>query len=63
MAYAVEAVLDPKGLKTPAFSEHMTGLDFYLDPAAVDADATTRIRKLLNDALAALDRRRTGATP
>jgi len=63
VAYVVEAVLDPEGRKTPTFSEHMAGLDFYLDPAAVDGAAATRIRKLLNDALAALDRREAGATP
>jgi class 3 adenylate cyclase len=57
--YVVEGVLDGNGVKTPTFSEHMTGLDFYLDPSAIDDQSSTRIRKLLSDALAAIDRRKT----
>ena len=39
------------------FSEHMTGLDFYLDPGAVDEATAAHIRTLLQSALATLDRR------
>ncbi len=35
--YVVEGVLDEAGRKIEIFSEHITGLDFYLDPRAVDA--------------------------
>jgi hypothetical protein len=35
----------------------MTGLDFYLDPRAVDATALERIRTTLRNAIAALDGR------
>ena len=42
--YVVEGVLDEAGRKIEIFSEHMTGLDFYLDPRAVDATALERIR-------------------
>jgi len=55
--YEVEALLDPEGKRIQVFAEHMAGLDFYLDPSAVDAGSATRIRGLLNDALAALDAR------
>jgi len=33
--------------KIEIFSEHMTGLDFYLDPRAVDATALERIQRLV----------------
>jgi class 3 adenylate cyclase len=58
--YQVEALLDPGGVRVQVFSEHMTGLDFYLDPSAVAATATPRIRTLLQEALVALDRRPPG---
>jgi len=40
-------VLDEAGRKIEIFSEHMTGLDFYLDPRAVDAAALERIQRLV----------------
>jgi class 3 adenylate cyclase len=55
--YAVDGVLDEAGRKIEIFSEHMTGLDFYLDPRAVDATALERIRATLRNAIAALERR------
>jgi hypothetical protein len=55
--YVVEGVLDEAGLKIEIFSEHMTGLDFYLDPRAVDGAAVERIRETLKNAIAALERR------
>jgi class 3 adenylate cyclase len=55
--YVVEGVLDEAGRKIEIFSEHMTGLDFYLDPRAVDAAAVERIRATLKNAIAALDGR------
>jgi hypothetical protein len=55
--YVVEGVLDEAGRKIEIFSEHMTGLDFYLDPRAVDAAAVERIRATLRNALAALEGR------
>jgi class 3 adenylate cyclase len=57
--YVVEAMVDETGAKMEKFSEHATGIDFYLDPSAVDTAAATRIRGLLQDAIAALDRRAT----
>jgi hypothetical protein len=35
----------------------MTGLDFYLDPRAIDATAIERIRATLKNAIAALEGR------
>ena len=55
--YVVEGVLDEAGRKIEIFSEHITGLDFYLDPRAVDATALERIRATLRNAIAALEGR------
>jgi class 3 adenylate cyclase len=55
--YVVEGVLDEAGRKIEIFSEHMTGLDFYLDPRAIDATAIERIRATLKNAIAALEGR------
>jgi class 3 adenylate cyclase len=55
--YVVEGVLDEAGRKIEIFSEHMTGLDFYLDPRAVDATGLERIRETLRNAIAALEGR------
>ena len=54
--YVVEGMLDARGETVEIFSEHMTGLDFYLDPATVDAHASERIRGVLRKALDALER-------
>lgn len=53
--YVVEGVLDEAGRKIEIFSEHTAGLDFYLDPRAVDATARERIRETLRNAIAALE--------
>src|SRR6478672_3473927 len=55
--YVVEGVLDDAGRKIEIFSEHITGLDFYLDPRAIDATALERIRATLRNAIAALETR------
>ena len=55
--YVVEGVLDEAGRKIEIFSEHIAGLDFYLDPRAVDATAIERIRATLKNAIAALEAR------
>jgi adenylate cyclase len=54
--YAVSDILGAAGETIRVFSEHMTGLDFYLNASMVDADAATRVRKVLQDALNALDK-------
>ena len=55
--YAIEGTLDEVGATQRIFSEHMTGLDFYLDPSAVDAKTAAHIRTLLQSALTPLERR------
>ncbi len=55
--YEIEGMLDGSGAKVSIFSEHMTGLDFYLDPAAVDHQSSERVRAVLQQALNSLDRR------
>jgi hypothetical protein len=49
-------MLDAMGQMMEIFSEHMTGLDFYLDPSMVNVGSAERIRTLLQKAIAALDR-------
>ncbi len=53
-------MFDAAGVKLAKFSEHTTGLDLYLDPNAIDAASTSRIRELLQAAITALDRRQPG---
>ena len=53
--YAVETTIDASGLQTRTFSEHLRGLDFYLDPSALDPVAAAHVRKLLVNAMVSLD--------
>jgi class 3 adenylate cyclase len=54
--YTVEGMLDALGQKVEIFSEHMTGLDFYLDPSMVNVGSAERVHKLLQKAIAALEK-------
>jgi adenylate cyclase len=54
--YAVNGVLDAKGEAIEVFSEHVSGLDFYLNANLVDASSASRIRKVLQEALKALEK-------
>jgi class 3 adenylate cyclase len=54
--YAVEGMLDATGHSVEIFSEHITGLDFYLDPSMVNVGSAERIRALLQNAIAALEK-------
>ena len=56
--YAVEGMLDEAGQKVKVLSEHMAGLDFYLNPSMVHSGSAERIRTLLQDAISALDKYR-----
>src|SRR5215813_302347 len=53
--YAVEGMLDAQGQKVEVFSEHMMGLDFYLDPSMVTVGSAEQIRAVLQKAIAALE--------
>ena len=59
--YAVDSLLDTDA-KGEIIVEHMTGLDFYLDPSMVDHRGADRIRSILGEALATLDKRQLGTT-
>ena len=54
--YTVQGMLDATGQKIEVFSEHMTGIDFYLDPTVIDGQSSERIRGVLRKALEALER-------
>jgi len=56
--YALEHWLDAEGSRRRAFSEHMPGLDFYLDPSLLDPAAAGRVRDLLQNAIAGLAEKR-----
>ena len=55
--YSVDNVLDDTA-RGDIIVERVAGLDFYLDPSVVDPQGIDRIRSILSDALAALDRKR-----
>ena len=55
--YSVDNVLDDTA-RGDVIVERVAGLDFYLDPSVVDPQGVDRIRLILSDALAALDRKR-----
>lgn len=54
--YAVVGLLDATGQTVDIFSEHQTGIDFYLDPTVIDPGTTDRIRDVLRQALETLER-------
>ena len=54
--YAVEGMLDASGAKVRIFSEHITGLDFYLDPAMIDERQWAHVREILGNAIATLEK-------
>jgi adenylate cyclase len=53
--YSVDDVLDDTA-KGDVIIERVKGLDFYLDPSLVDPQGVDRIRSILSDALAKLDK-------
>jgi adenylate cyclase len=61
--YAVSGVLDAAGQTVQVFSEHQTGLDFYLNANMIDAGSAERIRQVLQDALKALDKNAPAESP
>src|SRR5450759_1639532 len=55
--YSVDSIIDTSAEKGGVVIERMTGLDFYLDSSLVESKDTDRIRSVLVEALAALDKR------
>jgi class 3 adenylate cyclase len=56
--YVIEGTLDVAGQKNRIFSAHMEGLDFHLDPNAVDPEAAAHISTMLREAMAALEKQK-----
>jgi hypothetical protein len=55
--YEATGVLDASGAMAEIFSEHMTGLDFYFDPSALDKVSAANICALFKYALDALEKK------
>jgi adenylate cyclase len=55
LPYAVEGMLDGSGQQMRTFSEHLRGLDFYLDPSALDPATTVHVRNVLRRAMDSLE--------
>lgn len=53
--YAVDGILGAGGETMQVFSEHLAGLDFYLNANMIDANSAPHIRQVLQDALKALE--------
>ena len=54
--YAITGMIDADGETVQVFSEHLTGLDYYLNASMIDASSATHIRKVLQDALKAIEK-------
>jgi class 3 adenylate cyclase len=55
--YAVDGIVDAEGGSTEIISEHLRGLDLYLDPTMVESGGDEKIRSVLRQALAVLEKR------
>jgi len=55
--YSVDTIVDASAEKGGVVIERMPGLDFYLDPSIVKPSDAERIRSVLKDALASLEKR------
>lgn len=61
--YSVDSLLDAATEKGDVVIERAAGLDFYLDPSLIDAKEADRIRGVLADAMAALEKRQQKPAP
>jgi class 3 adenylate cyclase len=55
--YVIEGTVSHGGQVSSLISEHIPGLDLYLDPSAIDETAVARTRSLLEKAIASLEAR------
>jgi class 3 adenylate cyclase len=55
--FAVDGMVEVGGGRAEIISEHLTGLDFYLDPTSVETGGAEKIRSILRRALAALEKK------
>jgi hypothetical protein len=54
--YSVDSIVDGSAEKGGVVIERMPGLDFYLDPSVVKSSDAERIRSVLKQALASLEK-------
>jgi hypothetical protein len=54
--YSVDAIVDASTEKSGVVMERMPGLDFYLDPSIVKSSDAERVRSVLKNALASLEK-------
>jgi class 3 adenylate cyclase len=54
--YAVDGIVDAEGGSTEIISEHLRGLDLYLDPTMVESGGDEKIRSVLRRAMAVLEK-------
>jgi adenylate cyclase len=57
--YTIESTKEAGGEGLEVFSEHLTGLDFYLNASIIDQSTATHIAEVLQSALNALKKRAT----
>jgi adenylate cyclase len=60
--YLVDGVIGTAGQERRLFSEHVPGLDLYLDPSVLSDEEAARTKKILQQAIAALDSGTTAAS-
>jgi hypothetical protein len=60
--YAIEGMLDEMMQRPKVISEHAKGVDLFLDLEVMDPVVVERTRRLLQEALAALDKRGSPST-
>jgi adenylate cyclase len=61
--YAVEGLVEELQQRSQIISEHATGVDLFLDFDVIDKAAVERTRRLLQQAIAALEQKAKSATP
>jgi adenylate cyclase len=59
--FVVEGLKSESGAAAQIFNEHATGLDFFMDINVVDEQAAARVRSVLQQALSALEGRKSTA--
>jgi class 3 adenylate cyclase len=60
--YIIEGLNDAEGEGVQVFSEHLTGLDFYLNANMIDPSTATHITEVLQSALTALKKKAAAST-
>jgi len=54
--YAITGMIDAHGQTVQVFSEHLPGIDFYLNVNRIDPSNALHIRDILQDALRVIDK-------